>query len=184
MKDSEAKEKINPNNKDILNEIIKELYQIIEYIQNNLMNIKNKEIDFDEKEIQNKEKVKLGVKRRRLRKVIENEVDKDKTEINLNENEDNEEIILKNKKLKTKIKKFKRHINEIVKKVKDILLKIEDSKNVNLGEFNINIVQELNHEYGKYIGNVHNGLPEGKGIMYFNNGDRYEGDWKNGKPEE
>ena len=86
MKDSEAKEKINPNNKDILNEIIKELYQIIEYIQNNLMNIKNKEIDFDEKEIQNKEKVKLGVKRRRLRKVIENEVDKDKTEINLNEN--------------------------------------------------------------------------------------------------
>ena len=32
MKDSEAKEKINPNNKDILNEIIKELYQIIEYI--------------------------------------------------------------------------------------------------------------------------------------------------------
>ena len=84
----------------------------------------------------------------------------------MNENEDNEEIILKNKKLKTKIKKFKRHTNEIVKKVKDILLKIEDSKNVNLGEFNINIVQELNHEYGKYIGKVHNGLPEGKGIMW------------------
>ena len=151
MKDSEAKEKINPNNKDILNEIIKELYQIIEYIQNNLMNIKNKEIDFDEKEIQNKEKVKLGVKRRRLRKVIENEVDKDKTEINLNENEDNEEIILKNKKLKTKIKKFKRHSIEIIKKAKDIILKISDNKNINLGKFNINSVQELNYANGRYI---------------------------------
>ena len=32
MNDSEGKEKINSNNKDILNEIIKELYQIIEYI--------------------------------------------------------------------------------------------------------------------------------------------------------
>ena len=31
----------------------------------------------------------------------------------------------------------------------------------------------------KYIGQVLNGVPEGKGIMYWNNGDRYEGDWKN-----
>ena len=114
MNDSEGKEKINSNNKDILNEITKELNQINEYIQINLMNIKNKEIDFDEKKIKNEKKIKLGVKRKRLRKVIENEVDKDKNEINLNENEDNEEIILKNKKLKAKIKKFKRNTNEIV----------------------------------------------------------------------
>ena len=35
----------------------------------------------------------------------------------------------------------------------------------------------------KYIGQVLNGVPEGKGIMYFNNGDRYEGDWKNDNKE-
>ena len=63
----------------------------------------------------------------------------------------------------------------MVKKVKDILLKIEDSKNVNLGEFSINNIQELSYENGKYIGNVHNGLKEGKGIYYFNDGDIYEG---------
>ena len=162
MKDSEGKEKIiNSNNKDILNEITKELNQIIKYIQINLMNIKNKKIDFDEKEIQNKKIIKLGVKRKRLkkrlRKINKNEENKDKNEINLNENEDNEKINLKNKKLKAKIKKFKRHANEIIKKVKDILLKIGDSKNINLEEFNINSVQELNYENGKYIGNVHNG---------------------------
>ena len=26
-------------------------------------------------------------------------------------------------------------------------------------------------------------IKEGKGIYYYNNGDRYEGDWKNGKRE-
>ena len=31
----------------------------------------------------------------------------------------------------------------------------------------------------RYIGQVLNGVPDGKGIMYFNNGDRYEGEWKN-----
>ena len=69
MKDSEGKEKINSNNKDILNEITKELNQIIEYIQNNLMNIQNKKIDFDEKETQNKKKIKLGIKRKNLMKM-------------------------------------------------------------------------------------------------------------------
>ena len=93
MKDSEGKEKINSNNKNILNEITKELNQIIKYIQINLMNIKNKKIDFDEKEIQNKKIIKLGVKRKRLRKLIENEENKDKNEINLNENKDNDKII-------------------------------------------------------------------------------------------
>jgi len=31
----------------------------------------------------------------------------------------------------------------------------------------------------KYIGQVLNGVPEGKGIMYWKNGERYEGKWKN-----
>ena len=34
-------------------------------------------------------------------------------------------------------------------------------------------------EYGKYEGEFKNNLMEGKGIFYYNNGDRYEGDWKN-----
>ena len=39
------------------------------------------------------------------------------------------------------------------------------------------------HKEGKYIGQVVNGLAEGKGIAYFNNGDKYEGDCKNGKAD-
>ena len=35
----------------------------------------------------------------------------------------------------------------------------------------------------KYIGQVLNGVPEGKGTMYWNEGSRYEGDWKNNKKE-
>ena len=48
---------------------------------------------------------------------------------------------------------------------------------------NINNQQELKFDNGRYVGQVVNGLPEGKGIQYSNNGDRYEGDWKNGKKE-
>ena len=146
MEESKDKMNISSNSNDLLLQIENKLNQIIEYIQNNLINIQNKDKNFDENETQNKRKVKLGIKRKRLRKSIENEENKDKTEINLNENENNNKIILKNKKLKTKIKKYKKHAIEIIKKVKDILLKINDNKNVNLGEFNINNVQELNDE--------------------------------------
>jgi hypothetical protein len=89
----------------------------------------------------------------------------------LNENEDNDKIILKNKKLKTKIKIFNRHSIEIIKKVKNILIKINDNKKINLGEFKVISIQELNYKNGKYIGKVNNGLREGKGIMNYNNGE-------------
>ena len=148
MEESKDITNISSSSNDLLLQIEKELHQIIEYIQNNLMIIQNKNKTFDENETQNKRKVKLGVKRKRLRKLIENEKNKDKNEINLNENDEkkeNDKIILK-----IKIKKFKRHTNEIVKKVKDILLKIRD-KNINLEEFKINDIQELNDEVGKYI---------------------------------
>jgi len=48
---------------------------------------------------------------------------------------------------------------------------------------NINNQQELIAVNGRYVGQVVNGLPEGKGIYYYNNGDRYEGDFRNGKAE-
>ena len=70
MIDTKDKDKINSNSKDILNEIKNKLNQIIEYIQNNLMNITYKNLDSDEKEMQNKRKVKLGVKRKKKFKKI------------------------------------------------------------------------------------------------------------------
>jgi len=48
---------------------------------------------------------------------------------------------------------------------------------------NINNQQELIGENGRYVGQVVNGLPEGKGIRYWNDGERYEGDFRNGKRE-
>jgi hypothetical protein len=43
--------------------------------------------------------------------------------------------------------------------------------------------QELKYNEGKYIGEVANGLREGRGTMLLYNGDIYEGDWKNDKAE-
>ena len=43
--------------------------------------------------------------------------------------------------------------------------------------------QELQFYDGKYIGCTYNGAREGKGIMYYNSGNRYEGDWKNDNKE-
>ena len=49
---------------------------------------------------------------------------------------------------------------------------------------NINNQQELKFKNGaRYVGQVVNGLREGKGTVYFNDGDRYEGDFKNDKAE-
>ena len=53
-------------------------------------------------------------------------------------------------------------------------------------ELKINITKnnkELKYDNKRYIGQVVNGLPEGKGIAYYNNGNIYEGYWRNGKKE-
>ena len=49
---------------------------------------------------------------------------------------------------------------------------------------NINTInnQELQLKDGKYIGQVVNGMAEGKGIFYYKNGDREMGDAYNGMP--
>ena len=44
--------------------------------------------------------------------------------------------------------------------------------------------QEIRYNDGcRYVGQIVNGLREGKGILYWNNGDRYEGDYRNDKRE-
>ena len=48
---------------------------------------------------------------------------------------------------------------------------------------NINNQQELKGKNWRYVGQVVNGLREGKGIEYYNDGSRYEGDFRNGKRE-
>ena len=122
MEASEENDKMNSNNNGLLLDITKELEQIIEYIQINLF--KNKDINFGE--IQKKKKGKLGVKREKLKKIVNNDDKKDKNEINLNEDEEeneNNKSLLNNKKLKGKLNKFERYSKEIIKKVKEILKK-------------------------------------------------------------
>ena len=64
------------------------------------------------------------------------------------------------------------HINKIQNQL-DILEKVDYKKN--------NIKLKLRN--GKYIGQILNGLREGKGIMYYYNGDRYEGEYRNNNRE-
>ena len=67
----------------------------------------------------------------------------------------------------------------------DIISSIYDKINKKLEELKINEknIQELKRDDGKYVGEIVNGLSEGRGICYFINGDRYEGEWKNNKKE-
>ena len=99
------------------------------------------------------------------------------------------------------------HENLTIKRIRDIIIKMnfiinENRKNMglimnqftklenqisqpsqNLKFNNINNQQELNGENWRYIGQVVNGLREGKGIEYYISGNRYEGDWRNEKKE-
>ena len=103
------------------------------------------------------------------------------------------------------INENKKNIDLIRNNISSILKKFDELKNNNT----INN-QQLQHADGIYIGQVVNGLAEGKGvwygtkehcvgdrhegdyrngkkegkgIYYYNNGDRYEGDWRNDKKE-
>ena len=99
------------------------------------------------------------------------------------------------------------HENLTIKRISDVIIKMnfiinENRKNMglimnqftklenqisqlsqNLKINNINNQQELKCENGRYVGQVVNGLKEGKGIFYWNDGERYEGEWKNDKRE-
>ena len=95
--------------------------------------------------------------------------------------------------------------NIIIKRINDIINKMnyivnENKKNFELIRNDITLLynqinkrfdelkinnkinnQEIKYTDGRYIGEVVNGLAEGKGIFYGNNGDRYEGEWRNDK---
>ena len=79
----------------------------------------------------------------------------------INENKKNTELIRNDiSKLYTQMEKVNNKLNEI---------KINSDN------------KELQCENGRYVGQVVNGLREGKGIYYMKNDDRYEGEWKNDK---
>jgi len=42
------------------------------------------------------------------------------------------------------------------------------------------LIETIDLPAGQYIGEVKNGKPHGKGELYYTNGERYEGEWKNG----
>ena len=89
--------------------------------------------------------------------------------------------------------------NLTIKRIGDVINKMnfiinENKKNMELIINQFNIInkkldgitinnKEIKYEDRRYVGQVVNGLPEGKGIAYYNDGERYEGDWRNGKRE-
>ena len=84
----------------------------------------------------------------------------------INENKKNTELIIN-------------HISLLQNQMKQM------NKKFDVLKFNNNqiIIKEIKYKNGLYVGQVVNGLPEGKGIYYYNNGDKYEGDWRNDKFE-
>ena len=83
------------------------------------------------------------------------------------------------------INENKKNIELIRKDISIIYDKL--SKQLNDLKINNKNNQEIkynnNNNRNRYIGQVLNGVPEGKGIMYWNEGDRYEGEWKNDQKE-
>ena len=85
----------------------------------------------------------------------------------INENKKNTELI------RNDISKLYEQMNKQFKELKNCNILTNQEINYNFDHKNESIKRV------KYIGQILNGVPEGKGIMYWNNGDRYEGDWKN-----
>ena len=89
-------------------------------------------------------------------------------------------------KMNYSINENKKNTEVIINYISSMQNKLYNQMNKKFDEFKINNTinnKELRINNGKYIGQVVNGLAEGKGIWYGDNGDRYEGDWKNGKQE-
>ena len=97
-------------------------------------------------------------------------------------NKSKDDLIIKI--LSNVIIKMNNIINENKKNLELIKIDILSLINKRFDEINFNDKKELQLDDGsKYIGQVKNGVPEGKGIRYVYNGNIYEGDFKNGKME-
>ena len=82
-------------------------------------------------------------------------------------------------------------INNLNQMTNDCIIKdleeIKNDNNINNKiKYLVTICDKMNNylyktkicKNGKYIGDLKNNLREGYGIMYYNNDDRYEGEWK------
>ena len=79
----------------------------------------------------------------------------------INENKKNTELIIN-------------HITLLQNQMKQMNKKFDGLKFNNINQINN---KEIKYKSGRYIGQVVNGIPEGKGIYYYNNGDRMMGDY-------
>ena len=85
-------------------------------------------------------------------------------DVNSNDNKKNTQLIIN-------------HISSLENRLNQKL----DKMNINNNQLNN---QVINYSKGdRYVGQIINGLREGKGIYYYNSGNRYEGDWRNGIKE-
>ena len=107
-------------------------------------------------------------------------------------NQDKEIIISKIQNIISNIKNFileyQNNINEIKKKIENLTKDNYDMKKKLVVLTNNNSIQEKVFQSttnpnikGKYIGQLKEGIREGKGTIYWDNGDKYEGEWKNDK---
>ena len=97
-------------------------------------------------------------------------------------NKSKDDLIIKI--LSNVIIKMNNIINENKKNLELIKNDILSLINKRFDEINFNDKKELQLDDGsKYIGQVKNGVPEGKGIRYVYDGNKYVGDFKNGKME-
>ena len=93
---------------------------------------------------------------------------------------------IKNEKIFKKIEMLTINLNKFItdyKKKVDIEQKaLEELKNkINIKKDKLKI--KVNFDDGTYIGEIINGIREGKGIFYDKNGDIYDGEWKKDKKE-
>ena len=79
-----------------------------------------------------------------------------------------------NKNKNNNIGKLFKYIIFKLNNINEITNELNNIKNIKI---DINNKEKI-YEDGKYIGDFKNGLKEGKGIYYYNNGDRYEGDYR------